>query len=197
MELLFVNCCMRDPSVSRTHQLASAFLDAYQAAHPEDSVQELTLKQTGLLPMTAAETELRSQLIDAQEWDHPIFRFSKAFAAADQILIAAPYWDLSFPSLLKVYFESVCACNVAFRYEGDQVVGLCRAKSLTYLTTSGGFIGSSNFGLDYIRGLCSGLFGIETVHFLAVEGLDIDGLDHQARLQEGFASARQMAAALY
>lgn len=197
MELLFVNCCMRDPSVSRTHQLSKTFLDAYQAAHPEHSVQELTLTQSGLLPMTAAETALRSQLIDAQEWDHPIFRFAKSFAAADQILVAAPYWDLSFPSLLKVYLETVCACNVTFRYEGDQAVGLCKAKTLTYLTTCGGFIGANNFGLDYIRGLCSGLFGIETVHFLAVEGLDIEGLDHQAQLQEGFAKARQMAAALH
>lgn len=196
MELLFVNCCMRDPSVSRTHQLAASFLSTYQSIHPDATVQELSLIQSGLSPMTAEETELRTRLIDAQAWEHPMLRFASSFAAADEILIAAPYWDLSFPSLLKIYLEAVCACNITFRYEGNGAVGLCRAKHLTYLTTCGGFIGPNNFGLDYIQGLCRNLFGIDTIHFLSAEGLDIEGLDHSAQMAEGIAKAQKLAASL-
>ena len=45
----------------------------------------------------------REELLDRGELDGEIFRYSHQFAAADRIVIAAPYWDLSFPAQLKIY----------------------------------------------------------------------------------------------
>ena len=38
---------------------------------------------------------------------------------ADEIVIGAPYWDLSFPAALKVYIEHVSVCDIAFHYTED------------------------------------------------------------------------------
>ena len=35
---------------------------------------------------------------------------------ADEIVIGAPYWDLSFPAALKTYLEHCCVCDVTFHY---------------------------------------------------------------------------------
>ena len=39
---------------------------------------------------------------------------AKKIAAADRIVIAAPFWDMSFPSALKVFFENMSLFGVAF-----------------------------------------------------------------------------------
>ena len=37
--------------------------------------------------------------------DDPLLDYARQFARADQILIAAPCWDLSFPAVLRAYLE--------------------------------------------------------------------------------------------
>lgn len=49
----------------------------------------------------------REALLAEGKFDHPRFRYAHRFAAADKIVIAAPFWDLSFPALLKVYIENL------------------------------------------------------------------------------------------
>jgi FMN-dependent NADH-azoreductase len=71
-------------------------------------------------------------------------------------------------------------------------VGQCRAEALTYITTSGGFIGDLNFGFDYVKGLGSVLFGIEKFYFASAEGLDIVGVDVDAKLEEAGAKLAEI-----
>ena len=70
----------------------------------------------------------------------------------DVIVIGAPFWDLSFPAALKLYFENVTVSGITFEYsEKGRPVGKCNAKKLYYITTSGGYIGNNNFGVDYVK----------------------------------------------
>ncbi len=55
-------------------------------------------------------------LIASRQFDDPYFRYARQFAGADEIVIAAPYWDLSFPSVLKVYLEHICITGITFQY---------------------------------------------------------------------------------
>ena len=54
--------------------------------------------------------------------------------------------------------------------------GQCRAKSLSYVTTSGSAIKDFNFGYEYIKGICA-LFGNKKTYFASAEELDIIGKD--------------------
>ena len=62
---------------------------------------------------------------------------AKAIAAADRILIAAPFWDMSFPAVLKAFFEQVSLFDVTFTDTGSTCRGLCKAPKVLYITTRG------------------------------------------------------------
>ena len=58
-----------------------------------------------------------------------MFSLAKEFAIADTIVIAAPYYDLSFPAMLKQYFEQINVLGVTFTYSDSGIPeGLCKAR---------------------------------------------------------------------
>lgn len=115
----------------------------------------------------------RDKLIKQGRFDEPLFASARQFAEADEIVIGAPYWDLSFPAQLKVYIENIMVSGITFKYTENGSLGLCRASRLTYITTSGGFLAGQNFGCDYIKGIAD-MLSIKEIRFITAEGLDID-----------------------
>lgn len=166
-KILFVNACVRTDS--RTLELSHHLLDKL-----EGNVTEVNLYKEKLLPLD--EEGLRER--ELHDYQRESFRFAKQFADADLIVVAAPFWDLSFPSVLKVYLENITVSGLTFEYsDKGHPVGKCNAKKLFYVTTSGGYIGENNFGFDYVNALAKNFFGIGDVNFFSAEGLDIYGAD--------------------
>ena len=60
--------------------------------------------------------------------------------------------------------------------------GLCKAKKLYYVTTAGGPIISDEYGFGYVKALANNFYGIEEVHQIKAEGLDVIGADVEAIL---------------
>lgn len=179
--LLFVNACVRRER-SRTERLARAWLDRLCRQTPYE-VQEIVLEEEGLRGLDSAALARRDRLLAEGNLAHEMFRYARDFRKADEIVIAAPYWDMSFPAALKCYLEAVSVVGLTFRYRADGTPeGLCRAGRLTYLTTAGGFIGQDDFGYDYICALAA-LFGIARTQEFRAEGLDIAGADVEAILR--------------
>ena len=103
--------------------------------------------------------------------------------APDVIVVAAPYWDLSFPAALKTYLERVVIAGITFDYSPEGIpFSLCRAKRLLYVTTAGGPIGNHNLGFEYVKALAEIFFAIPDVQCFSAEGLDIMGADVEAIL---------------
>lgn len=178
MTILFVNACMRGEA-SRTLTLCREYL-----ASRGDDVVEVNLAELGLVPFDAEKVAYRTQKQTAAEWDDPIFALSRQFAEAEDIVIGAPYWDLSFPAALKTYIEHVSVCELTFHYTEDaRCEGICKARRITYITTCGGFVEGANFGYEYVCGIAK-MFGIPEVRFVAAEGLDIVGIDIEAQMNK-------------
>jgi len=190
MNILFINCCARGKE-SRTLALAKAFLDEYTKIN-DASVCELDLSKTALSPLDADKLALRTELSEKGDFSHDMFKSAHEFANAERIVIAAPYWDLSFPAQLKTYIENICVTGIAFCYTETGAKGLCRADKLMYITTCGAFLGEMNFGGDYIKGLCT-LWGIPEFSQISAEGLDIDTFDANEIMAKATASAKSAA----
>ncbi|MGM9644962.1 MAG: NAD(P)H-dependent oxidoreductase [Eubacteriales bacterium] len=169
MSTLFINACVRDGS--RTEELAKFFLDGFS-----DDVHEIKLRNEKIQPLDRESLMLRDKLTAEHITDHTLLRYAKEFAAADTIVIAAPFWDLSFPSLLKIYLETISVCGITFRYENNAPMGLCRADRLFYITTAGGTI-IRDFGFSYVKELAETFYGIKQTKCFRAEGLDIIGAD--------------------
>lgn len=184
MKVLFVNACMRGEK-SRTLVLCRDYLQKLKEKYPEAVMEEVDLNSLEIPQQTCSVLEQRDELRHADAFDDEMFDLAKQLIAADHVLIGAPYWDLSFPAVLKTYLERCSVDKLTFVYDEHGVpAGQCRAEALTYITTSGGFIGDLNFGFDYVKGLCSVLFGIEKFYFASAEGLDIVGTDIGSKLEE-------------
>lgn len=176
-KLLYIDAGTRPLKESRTRQLCQDFLTEFTKIHPEYTVRHLILAEENLKPNIQEDIALRDRLLKEGQLHAPVFAYSHEFAQADHILIGAPYWDLSFPAILKIYLEKVCIADIAFKYTPNGVHPLCRAKQLTYATACGGYIGEYDCGADYVRGLCKALLGIPRVETASAEGLDIEGMD--------------------
>ena len=107
---------------------------------------------------------------------------AKQFAAADEIIIAAPFWDLSFPAALKQYFEQINVREITFFYAPEGIpTGLCRAERLTYITTAGGDFFPEEYGAGYAKAWRRFLRYPE-FRLINATGLDIIGADVDAIL---------------
>ncbi|MBR4410673.1 MAG: NAD(P)H-dependent oxidoreductase [Firmicutes bacterium] len=192
MKVLFVNACMRGEK-SRTLTLCRDYLQKLKEKYPEAVMEEVDLNQLEIELQTGDVLEHRDELRHADRFDDGMFDLAKQLIAADHVVIGAPYWDLSFPAALKNYLERCSVDKLTFIYnEHGAPVGQCRAEALTYITTSGGFIGELNFGFDYVKGLGSVLFGIEKFYFASAEGLDIVGVDVDSKLEEAGAKLAEI-----
>ena len=126
----------------------------------------------------------RDRLINEKRFDDPAFELARQFAKADEIVIAAPLWDLSFPAALKQYIEQINVIGITFRYTPEGMPeGMCKAKRLTYITTAGGDDFPEEYGFGYIKALAQNFFGIRNVRLLKAAGLDIVGADEETILR--------------
>ena len=178
--ILFINACVREKS--RTKALADYYL-----SKQKDEVCEICLDKVAFHAVDEDFLNLRDSLLQKGDFEAPIFGLARQFAAADEILIAAPFWDLSFPATLKQYFEQINVIGVTFKYSENGVPqGLCKAKRLNFITTSGGDYFPEEFGFGYIKALANNFYGIKDVRMIKATGLDIYGAD----VNEIIASAR-------
>lgn len=168
-KVLFVNACVRKNS--RTLDLAKFILNKLNG-----KICEIDLENENLRPLDGKTLAKRERLVSENVFSDGIFEYAKEFAAADIIVIAAPYWDLTFPALLKMYLEQITVCGITFRYKKGVPNGLCRAKRLIYVTTAGGTI-RDNFGFEYVKTLAQNFYGIGEVMLFKAENLDIVGND--------------------
>lgn len=160
------------------------------------AVEEVDLRKEKIQAITSFDPlERRERMVREGRTDAPELKYARQFADADTIVIAAPYWDLAFPAILKIYLEQVTVTGVTFRYSPEgRPVGMCKARRLFYVMTSGG-PAIFNMGYDYICTLCRNFFGIEDIRLFKAENLDIAGNDPEQIMASALACVDKAAEA--
>lgn len=170
MKTLAIDACIRAEE-SRTKKLLDEVLRF------EDDVTVHHLSEMGLLPFDRELLDERDALLAEGKRDAARFDLAHEFANADRMIVAAPFWDLSFPSIFKVYIEHISVEGITFGVvPTGSLRGLCKARDLVYLTTRGGNYADSplELGVYSMRAMAE-FFGIERFHAVAVDGLDLGG----------------------
>lgn len=176
--VLYINACVRKDS--RTGKLAENLL--HRLDRPS---KELCLSDISFPVVDEDFLKNRDRLISERDFQDPMFKLAREFSEAEIIVIAAPYWDLSFPAALKQYIEQINVVELTFRYtEAGVPVGLCKADRLYYVTTAGGQYVPEEFGFGYIKALAQNFYGIQDVRKIEAKGLDIYGADVDKIMKE-------------
>ncbi len=174
---LYINACVREKS--RTEILSNELLSKL------GEYEEVKLENVDFPKTNEAFLKKRDSLIASRTFDDPMFDLARQFAKAETIVIAAPYWDLSFPAVLKQYIEHINVLGITFEYTPEGIPkGLCRASRLYYVMTAGGTYVPEEFGFGYIKSLAENFYGIRDIKLIKATGLDIFGADENAILEE-------------
>ena len=176
MSNLFINACVREES--RTIIIAKDIIKKFNL-----ECVEINLQKENLKPLDETFLKDREKCLNNNDLSNNMFKLAKQFAEAENIVIAAPYWDLSFPALLKMYIENICVSGITFKYENNKPNGLCRAKKLIYVTTAGGKI-FADFGYSYIKQLANSLWGIQDTICFKAENLDVENISYEEVLNK-------------
>ena len=172
--VLYVNACVRKES--RTRRLAEKLLGRL-----DKPVEEVRLEEIAFPLADENYLNTRDALIAKGDFQNPLFDLARQFSEAETIVVAAPYWDLSFPAALKQYLEQITVVGITFKYSEEGIpLSLCRAKRLFYVCTAGGFYVPEDYGFGYVKALAQGYFGIPDVRKIEANGLDIRGADVEA-----------------
>lgn len=185
MGLLFVNACMREGS--RTERLARAWLDRY-----DGEVTEIDLDELDVCPLNRERLACYNAGVATHDFSDELFAPAKQFAEADEILVAAPFWNFSLPAKLHDYLEIACTQGISFDVdESGTYMSLVKARKLTYVTTAGGYIApeEDDHAFGYIRTLSRQFWHMPELVCVKAEGLDIDGSDVDALLEAALAEA--------
>lgn len=167
--MLVVDCCVRGEE-SWTRK----YYQAYLKKHGIKDVEYLFLSDLSFSPIDADYLTKRDALRYKGAFDDSLFDYARQFKDANEILVAAPYWDLSFPALLKVYLEHVAVCDLTFGYDFEgKNIGFCKAKQLLYFSSCGGYVGPHHLGFEYVKAFAE-MLGINNCKCFSLEAMDID-----------------------
>ena len=173
--LVYINVCIREDE-SRTKQLAEPVLEALKKRYQVETID--------LTHLTMAPINYQRHLGRINGTVEPqALAWAEQVAKADRVVIAAPFWDMSFPAILKIFCENISLFGVTFGENPDHTArGLCRAKKLMLITTRGFDIADGSpldQGSSYFKAL-GWLWGIPEVVTLSARGLDLCDPDEAA-----------------
>ena len=164
-KLMVIDCCMREGS--RTERILTPVVEALSSRY---EVERIEVEDLHLTAVDSRVLEERASGYVPEE----IVALSRRLASASRIVIAAPFWDMSFPAALKVFFENMSLFNITFADDGEKCVGLCSCERVLYITTRGMNIHTGDDieqGTPYIKAL-SRLWGLGDVITVAAENMD-------------------------
>ena len=176
MKYLVLDACARNNS--RTRKMYEAYLE-----NIADEVKIINLYDLNLKPFDEKLLNKRDSLLAKGLFNDEMFNLANEFKEYDFIIVAAPFWDMSFPSILKVYFENISVSGITFAYENGMPKGLCKATKLLYLASCGGYV-NNNLGYEYVKELVK-MYGIFNTKYYQIDKLDIDPSKEEEILKEG------------
>lgn len=185
-KLVIIDSCMR--AESRTRRILNAAREVLSTRY---DIEIIDVNAAGLLPLTPEGLEERTSGIVPEQ----TLSLAKTIATADRLVVAAPFWDMSFPATLKAFFENMSLYGVTFEDNGHTCVGLCKCKKVMYITTRGMDVETGSpreQGSSYLMAL-STLWGLGEVTTVAAKNLDYLSTDEvEVKIEETSSLAKAL-----
>lgn len=115
-------------------------------------------------------TDMESRLLAAKQ------KAMDAIEAADVVVFAFPLWNLTIPAKLQTFIDYVYAAGFAFKYDAEgNMIQLMTHKKAVFLNARGGVYSTPEaapmeMAVNYMRNVFSGVFGMQIVDEVIIEG---------------------------
>ena len=193
-KVLYVKANIKNEGESRTFKVSDSFVEEYKKNNPEDEIITLDLYKENIDFLRADDLGKLFGPKDEESKNNSILKYAYEFAAADKYIIAAPMWNLSFPAILKAYIDYVSVSGITFKYTAEGSVGLLNNKKAVHIVSRGGAYDNSPYemGDRYLRTIL-GFFGIKDIETIAIDNLDVMGVNVKEKVEEGIEKAISLA----
>ena len=172
-KVFYVDACLR--TGSNTRKIADAIIAKLAERY---EVETIRLSENAFPVVNNDILNDRANGIVPDEY----VEMAKKLADADRLVIAAPFWDMSFPSALKVFLENMSLFNVTFGSNEKECYGLCKAEKVLYITTRGMNINTGDAleqATPYIKAIGK-LWGLGELHVISAQNMDYSTEEQKA-----------------
>ena len=193
-KLLYIKTNIKSEGESRTFRVSDSFIEEYKKNNPKDEVIVLDLYKENIDFLRSEDLGKIFGPKDEESKNNPILKYAYQFAEADKYVIASPMWNLSIPAILKAYIDYVSVTGITFKYTAEGPVGLLKDKKAVHIVSRGGEYANAPYemGDRYLRTIL-GFFGISEIETIAVENVDVIGVNVQEKVEEGIKKANLLA----
>lgn len=193
-KVLYVKANIKNEGESRTFKVSDSFVEEYKKNNPEDEIITLDLYKENIDFLRVDDLGKLFGPKDEESKNNSILKYAYQFADADKYIIAAPMWNLSFPAILKAYIDYVSVSGITFKYTAEGPVGLLNNKKAVHIVSRGGGYDNSPYemGDRYLRTIL-GFFGIKDIETIAMDNLDVMGVNVKEKVEEGIEKAISLA----
>ena len=153
-KLLYIQCSPRGQR-SKSIQVADAFVEAYKARNPKDTVEVLNLFEFPLPAFDGPVVQGKYNIMHgkphtAQEkkaWDE-VVGIIDHFKSADKYVFAIPMWNFGIPYRLKQYIDIIVQPTYTFAVSEAGYEGLVKGKPALVVLARGGAYSGPAEGYD-------------------------------------------------
>ena len=193
-KVLYIKANIKNEGESRTFKVSNSFVEEYKKNNPEDEIITLDLYKENIDFLRHDDLGKLFGPKDEESKNNSILKYAYQFADADKYIIAAPMWNLSFPAILKAYIDYVSVSGITFKYTAEGPVGLLNNKKAVHIVSRGGGYDNSPYemGDRYLRTIL-GFFGINNIETIAIDNLDVIGVNVEEKVEEGIENAISLA----
>lgn len=196
------------PERSYSLAVADAFVEAYRASHPSDTVDVLDVFHDDLPAFDGPVVRAKYAILhgkdhspeEAQAWQ-AVVEAVERFKSADKVLMAVAMWNFAIPYPLKQYIDVIVQPGLTFSYSPDTgYTGLVQGKPFLGVYARGGEYapGSDAEALDYQKKYLEtvmGFMGFEEIRSILVEPTLMAGPDAaEAKRDAAISEAKELAA---
>ncbi|PZX03992.1 FMN-dependent NADH-azoreductase [Psychrobacillus insolitus] len=141
-------------------------------------------------------TDLEARLLAAKQ------KAMDALTAADLVVFAFPLWNLTIPAPLQTFIDYTYQAGYSFKYnEEGQLVQLMTDKKAIILNARGGIYSSPEaapmeMAVNYIKNVVGGVFGMEIIDEVIIEGHNATPDKAEAIIAEGLEKVKAVAGKL-
>ena len=184
MKILYIIVNSKSEEESSSRKVSRELINMLMKFHPESKLEELNLYENKIPRLEARYFESRNCIVQrkdslTQEENDNVDRINELvnqFISADVYIIAAPLWNMSFPSPLKEYLDCIIQQGKTIDISEKGVKGLLSDKErrMIYVQSSGGHLpiilkNKMSQGIKYVEDLMN-IIGIKKFEELLVDG---------------------------
>lgn len=178
------------------------FVATYEAANPSDTVTvldvftdnvpEIDTDIASAFAALGAGADFATLSADQQAKVARFGELTDQFLAADKVVIANPLWNLSIPTRLKAWIDTINVAGKTFKYTAEGPTGLAGGKKVLHIQSNGGVYGGNDFASQYIKGILN-FIGIDDITSVYIEGQGYEPDRAQEILANGLAEVERIA----